>query len=56
MKLREMERMLIQNGFVLIRSTKHRVYSNGKTQVIVPMHKEVNKYIAKKILQELKVA
>lgn len=58
MKVKELERMLSRNGFVLVRNNKHSVYFNSETNttVIVPRHKEVNKFIANKIVRELKVA
>lgn len=55
MKLRDIDKLLERNGFILVRSTKHRVYAKGSIRVVVPMHKEVNKMIAKKIIKEIEL-
>lgn len=44
---------LLSKGFVLIRNSKHEVYSNGKIIVIVPYHKEINRFTAKGILKQI---
>lgn len=45
-------RLLESNGFILIRCSKHLIYSNGKQSVSVPkQHKNVNKFVARKILK-----
>jgi hypothetical protein len=50
MKKRDLESMLYQMGFRLIRSKKHDAWSNGSKTVFTPRHKVVNIFLAKKIL------
>lgn len=52
MKLRELMSLLNKAGFQIIRAQKHYVLSNGNTTVTVPRHKEVNIFLARKILKQ----
>ncbi len=49
--VREICKLLKQNGFDLIRSSKHYIYSNGIVKIAVPTHK-MNFKLATKILIE----
>ena len=55
-KPREMERILLQNGFIFIRQNgSHRIYYNRQTNrtVVVPFHsKELKKGTEARILKE----
>ena len=56
MKPREMEKLLLQNGFIYMRQNgSHRIYYNPQTQytAVVPFHaKELKKGTEAKILKE----
>lgn len=41
MKQREFIRYIESQGFVLIKNSKHAIYSNGRVHVAVPYHKEI---------------
>ncbi len=47
--VREVCKLLKQNGFELIRSVNHHIYSNGTVKIAVPTHK-MNIKLATKIL------
>lgn len=55
MKRKEMERILKQNGFINIRTTKHIIYSNGLTTVAIPSRMEYTKGLSRRILQQAKL-
>lgn len=52
MKTRELLALLHQKGFILIRAQKHYILSNGQYNVCVPRHREVNIFLAKKIIRQ----
>jgi predicted RNA binding protein YcfA (HicA-like mRNA interferase family) len=54
MRFNDLERILIESGYVLVRSSKHKIYSNGKNTVAIPHQKEVNKMMVRRILKEIK--
>lgn len=54
MKIRDLEKILVDNGFKLIRSSKHMIYSNGFNIIPIPHQKECNKMLAKRIVKEIK--
>lgn len=51
MKLRELMSLLNKNGYQVIRAQKHWVLSNGTNTVVVPRHKDVNLFLARKIIK-----
>lgn len=51
MKRKQLIQILTSMGFALIRSSKHDIYSNGSITVILPQHKEVDRYLAKDTLK-----
>lgn len=53
MKLRQIQQILSQQGYVCIRSTKHMTYSNGVLQVTVPHGKQIKRFVAKQILKQI---
>jgi len=53
MKTRDLEKLLTDAGFVLIRLSAHRVWSNGVTTVAVPHARDVNKMMTRRILKEM---
>lgn len=56
MKTRELIMILEQNGYVLQRANKHYFYKKGTIVTCVPRHKEVNIFLAKKILKQAQIA
>jgi predicted RNA binding protein YcfA (HicA-like mRNA interferase family) len=52
MKQRDMIRILIKNGFVPIRSSKHLIYSNNIVTVAIPHQKQYSKGLTRRILQQ----
>lgn len=52
MKLRDLMSILNKAGFVIIRAQKHYVMSNGVQNLTVPRHKEVNLFLARKIIKQ----
>lgn len=53
MKLKDLEVILKQKGFAVIRNSKHRIWSNGLLNVAVPHQREVNRILSKHILKEI---
>ena len=53
MKTVEFERILVDFGFSLVSSGKHRKWSNGVNTVMIPHAREINRMIAKRILREI---
>lgn len=51
MKRRDLEKILKEYGYVLVRSNKHYIYSNGKNSVAVPMKKDYTRGLARRILE-----
>lgn len=58
MKTRQLIKLVEQAGFVLIRSNKHLIYSNGRKQIVIPNHqgKELNHHLLAGLLKQLKEA
>lgn len=58
MKKKELISILTKNGFTLDknRSNKHDFYTKGPLKTCVPRHKEVNIFLAKKILKQAQIA
>ena len=55
MKRRELEKKLLKLGWKLVRhGSKHDIWTNGKYEIVVPRHVEINEYTAKGILKEAK--
>lgn len=52
MKIKDLEQILKDKGFVEIRRSKHIIWSNGKTSIAVPHQKEVNKILSKHIIKQ----
>ncbi|MBO0929868.1 type II toxin-antitoxin system HicA family toxin [Fibrella aquatilis] len=53
MEAKEAERLLLQHGFVLIRTKgSHRIYLKDKTRVVIPFHsgKSLHPKIVKEVL------
>jgi predicted RNA binding protein YcfA (HicA-like mRNA interferase family) len=53
MKTREFERILAEQGFILKRIASHRVWTNGTQHVAVPLGKQINRMIARRLLKEI---
>ena len=53
MKSNEFERILKNEGYELVRVTKHRIWSNGVHSAPVPHDKEINDMVAQRILKEI---
>lgn len=53
MKTVDFERLLSSSGFVLVKSSKHKIWSNGTKTVAVPHDKQINRMIARRILKEI---
>lgn len=53
MKSREFERILEEEGYSLVRVSKHRIWSNGVHSAPVPHDKEINCMVAQRILKEI---
>lgn len=52
MKRTDLERLLVENGFVFVRNgSRHDVYKRGAVYEVVPRHREVNELLARKILK-----
>ena len=56
MKLKELERLLIKAGFKYIGCNKHAIWVREGIKVIVPTHREINRFTAKDILKIAKIA
>jgi predicted RNA binding protein YcfA (HicA-like mRNA interferase family) len=52
MKTRELQRLLEKHGYKLLRAQKHYFYSNGIISLTVPRHKEVQLFLARKIIKQ----
>lgn len=52
MKRVELEKILKERGFRLVRSNKHSIWSDGKRHVAVPNKKEINKLTSLQILRK----
>lgn len=52
MKKRDLESKLRQLGYRFLRSKKHDLFTNGIKIVTVPRHKEINIFLAEKILKQ----
>lgn len=53
MKTTDFERLLVTNGFILVRNSKHRIWAKDQKRVAVPNHKVINKMIARRVLKEI---
>ena len=53
MKLKELEKILQDNKFLLKRTSKHRIYSNGRKNIIVPNKKELNFKLCLNLLKSI---
>lgn len=52
MKRRDLEKLLIQNGWRFLRSgANHDVFANGKEIEQLPRHREINEQLAKAIIK-----
>ncbi len=56
MKTKDIERVLAENGYCLVRNSKHKIYSNGTSTVAVPHTNEVNKMLSKHILKQIQLS
>jgi predicted RNA binding protein YcfA (HicA-like mRNA interferase family) len=52
MKKFKLERILRQLGYHLARQNKHDIWVNDKTFIPVPQHKEIEYFLAEKILKK----
>jgi hypothetical protein len=50
-KLKDLEQRLRELGYKEIGGSKHAKWTDGKTVVMVPRHKEINEYTAKGIIR-----
>lgn len=53
MKKRDLVKILLEQGCVLIRSNKHEIYEINGFPIAVPHGNEISKFTAKSILSEL---
>ena len=53
MKQRDLIQILESKGYYLIRKSAHLVFSNQSLSVVVPHHKMVNKFTARKVLKQI---
>lgn len=53
MKLKDLERVLKDNGYYIVRSSKHMIWSNGKVHVAVPRQKEINEMLSRRLLKQI---
>lgn len=53
MKTKDFERLLKELGFMLARTSNHRVWVKDSYRVAVPPHKVLNKMIARRLLKEI---
>lgn len=54
MRRAEMEQLLKENGFVLIRSRKHSVWRKGDKTIVMPSGSKINDGLAKDIEVQIK--
>jgi mRNA interferase HicA len=55
MKRRQLEKKLSALGWIYERhGRKHDIWTNGKYEIAVPRHKEINEYTANAILKKAK--
>ena len=53
MKYRELVRKLREVGWYLAREgSRHEIWTNGEVEEPVPRHKEINEFLAKKIVKK----
>lgn len=52
MKRKEMEYLLRQNGFVLIRQNKHLIYCKEEKTIAIPTRVEYTRGLCRRILQQ----
>ena len=54
MKRKDLVRLLERNGYTLRRNGgDHDIYSDGKTNMPVPRHKEINELLSESIIKRL---
>lgn len=53
MKKRDLVQILLQEGWYLIRSSKHEIWGNGDLTEAVPHGNDISKYTAEKILKKV---
>lgn len=53
MKRRDLEKYLEQNGFHFLRDSGHCIYTNGSVNIAIPHHKDINIFLAKKIMKQV---
>ena len=52
MKRRDLEKLLLQNGWTLYRSGgNHDIYAKGKEKEPIPRHREIDEELAKAIIK-----
>lgn len=56
MKVKELERLLIRNGFQYDRGNKHAIWKKGTITVALPRHTELNWFTAKSILKKAQIS
>lgn len=56
MKTREVLSLLQRHGYKIVAANKHYKLFNGQITVTVPRHKDVNKFLAVKILKQAGVS
>ena len=52
MKHRDLISILTKHGFVLARAIEHEVWTNGVKTLTVPRQKDINRFLAKRILKQ----
>lgn len=56
MKRIDLENILKEHGFYFLRDSKHCLWTNGKIIIAIPHHRELNIFLAKKIIKNVKMA
>lgn len=49
MKTKDLVKMLEEAGYVFLRNSGHKLYTNGIHTIAVPHHTSINKFLANKI-------
>jgi predicted RNA binding protein YcfA (HicA-like mRNA interferase family) len=55
MKRRDLEKLLAEHGYYFIRDAAHCIWGNGTMNIAIPHHKEINIFLAKKIIKQIKL-
>jgi len=56
MRTREIEQILKENGFVILRQSRHTIWTDGMTRIVLPNHRMVEMRLSKQILINIRKA